>query len=89
MKLAITLTFMLIAFAFAFMVETSDIRNVTGETKTETDSKTIMNGIFESVLIDPEFLALSSKQQLHVLIVMYNIIEGHLKKQGFIGKQMR
>ncbi len=89
MKLAFTLTFMFVAFAFAFMVETSDIRNVRGETKTETDSKTIMNGIFESVLIDPEFLALSSKQQLHVLIIMYNLIDGYIKKQGFFGKQMR
>jgi hypothetical protein len=85
----LVMTFMFIAFAFAFIVETSDIRNGRGETKTQTDSKPIMKGIYQSVLSDPEFLALSSKQQLHVLIVMYNIIEGHLKKQGFIGKQMR
>jgi len=84
MKLAITLTFMLIAFAFAFMVETSDIRNERGE----SEKLTLMD-IIQSVLNDPEFLALSSKQQLHVLIVMYDIIEGHLQKKGFIGKQMK
>ncbi len=89
MKLAITLTFMFIAFAFAFMVETSDMSNGRGKTKTETYSESIMKGIYQSVLNDPEFLALSSKKQLHVLIVMYDIIEGHLQKLSMIGKQMR
>ncbi len=85
MKLVFTLTFMFTAFAFAFMVETSDISNERGE----SNKLTLIDIIIQSVLIDPEFLALSSKQQLHVLIVMYDIIEGHLKKKGFIGKQMK
>jgi hypothetical protein len=84
MKLALTLTFMFTAFAFAFMVETSDIRNERGESK-----KLTLMDIIQSVLNDPEYLALSSKQQLHVLIVMYDILEDHLKKQGFVDKQMK
>ena len=84
MKSVLTLTFMFIAFAFAFMVETSDIRNERGES-----NNSILMDIIQSVLIDPEFLALSSKQQLHVLIVMYDILEGHLQKQDMLGKKMR
>ena len=75
---------MFMAFAFAFMVETSDISNERGE----SEKLTLMD-IIQSVLIDPEYLALSSKQQLHVLIVMYNIIEGHLQKQSMTGKKMK
>jgi hypothetical protein len=84
MKLALTLTFMFTAFAFALMVETSDISNQRGES-----NNSILMDIIQSVLIDPEFLALSSKQQLHVLIVMYDILEGHLQKQAMLGKKMR
>ncbi len=84
MKLALTLTFMFTAFAFAFMVETSDISNERGE----SEKLTLMD-IVQSVLNDPEFLTLSSKQQLHVLIVIYDILEGHLQKQAMLGKKMR
>ena len=83
-KLILTTTIMFMAFAFAFMVETSDISNERGES-----NNSILMDIIQSVLIDPEYLALSSKQQLHVLIAMYDILEGHLKKQGFIDKQMK
>ncbi len=45
--------------------------------------------IIQSILNDPEFLALSNKQQLHVLIVMYNAIEGHYKNIGIADKKKR
>ena len=80
----LVLTFMLMAFSFAFMVETSDISNQRGKT-----NHSILMDIIQRVLNDPEFLALGNKQQLHVLIVMYDAIEGHLQKQAMIGKQMR
>jgi len=82
MKLAFTLTFMFTAFAFAFMVETGDIRN-----ERDKSNNSILMDIIQSVLSDPEFLALSNKQQVHVLIVMYNAIEAHYNKQGFIDKK--
>jgi hypothetical protein len=78
------LTFMFMAFAFAFMVQTSDISNERGE----SEKLTLMD-IILSVLSNPEYLALSNKQKLDVLIVMYDILEGHLKKQGLIGEPMR
>jgi hypothetical protein len=84
MKLIVTITFMFIALSFAFKVETSDISNERGES-----NNSILMDIIQSVLNDPEYFALSSKQQLHVLIVMYNIMEDHLQKQRMIGKQMR
>ena len=77
----LVLTFMLMAFSFAFMVETSDISNQRGKT-----NHSILMDIIQRVLNDPEFLALGNKQQLHVLIAIYNIIEGHYNKQGFNGR---
>jgi len=73
---------MFVAFAFAFMAETTHLSNQRDES-----NNSIMIDIIQSVLNDPEFLALSNKQQLHVLIVMYNAIEAHYNKQGFIDKK--
>ena len=84
MKLILTTTIVLMAFAFAYMVESSQMDNQ----RYESQNASLMD-IIQSILNDPEFLALSNKQQLHVLIAMYNIIEGHLQKQSMIGKQMR
>jgi len=82
MKLILTATFMFVAFAFAFMAETTHLSNQRDES-----NNSIMMDIIQSVLNDPEFLALSNKQQLHVLIVMYNALEAHYNKQGFIDKK--
>ena len=57
----LVLTFMLMAFSFAFMVETSDTSNQ----RDESQNVSLMD-IIQSILNDPEFLALSNKQQLHV-----------------------
>jgi hypothetical protein len=77
MKLIFTTTFMFMAFAVAFMVETS---HVASNERDESKILIFMN-IIQNVLNDPEFLALSSRQQLHVLISIYNIIEGHYKSK--------
>jgi hypothetical protein len=82
MKFLFTTTFMFVTFAFAFMAETTHLSNQ----RDKSENVSLMD-IIQSVLNDPEFLALSSKQQLHVLIVMYNAIEAHYNKQGFIDKK--
>jgi hypothetical protein len=63
-----------IAVSCSNMVETSPIGI----------DQEIMNSISPMALIhliikDPEFLALNSRQQLHVLIAIYNILESHNK----------
>ena len=84
MKLILTTTIVLMAFAFAYMVESSPMGNERGESQNVS-----LMDIIQSILNDPEFLALSNKQKLHVLIAIYDILEGHLKKQGFIDKILR
>ena len=78
MKLILTTTIVLMAFAFAYMVESSPMDNQ----RDESQNASLMD-IIQSILNDPEFLALSNKQQLHVLIVMYDAIEAHYNNQGF------
>ena len=82
MKLILTTTIVLMAFAFAYMVESSPM----GNEREESQNVSLMD-IIQSILNDPEFLALSNKQQLHVLIVMYDAIEAHYNNQGFIDRK--
>jgi hypothetical protein len=84
MKLILTTTIVLMAFAFAYMVESSPMGNERGESQNVS-----LMDIIQSILNDPEFLALSNKQQLHVLILMYNAIEGHYKNMGIADKKKR
>lgn len=46
--------------------------------KKEENTASIMN-IIQSILVDPEFLALDSRKQLHVLIMIYQMLESHYK----------
>ena len=82
MKLILTTTIVLMAFAFA--VESSQTDNERGESQNVS-----LMDIIQSILNDPEFLALSNKQQLHVLILMYNAIESHYKNMGIVNKKKR
>jgi len=47
--------------------------------KEKVSENTLME-IIQSILVDPEFLALSPQKQLHLLIVIYKILENHYKK---------
>ena len=69
MKLIFTTTLICMTLAFAFMAETNHVSNQ----RDESGNLTFME-IIQSILNDPEFLALSSRQQLHVLISIYNVI---------------
>jgi hypothetical protein len=83
MKLIFTTTFMCMVFAYAFMAET---RHIASNERDESGNLSVMD-IIQSILNDPEFLALNSKQQLHVLIIIYDALEAHYKKQGFADKK--
>ncbi len=39
-----------------------------------------MNEILQSILSDPEFLALHARQQLQVLLIIYDMLADHYKK---------
>ncbi len=39
-----------------------------------------LNEILQSILSDPEFLALDSQQQLQVLLIIYDMLADHYKK---------
>ena len=43
--------------------------------------------IIQNILSDPEFLALSSRQQLDVLLIMYNMLNNHLNSRKDMKKR--
>ena len=43
-------------------------------------SESLLMEIIQRILEDPEFMALKSQKQLRLLIVIYSILESHLKK---------
>jgi hypothetical protein len=47
--------------------------------KEKMSENTVMT-IIQSILVDPEFLALNPRKQLHLLIVIYDILENHYKQ---------
>ena len=68
MKL-ITLIFVFLALAFTFEKNTAQ--------KNEANLSTM--DILQSILSDPEFLALRSQEQLRIWLIIYNILESHYK----------
>ncbi len=48
--------------------------------KSEAKSNTM--DIIQSILIDPEFLTLHARQQLHVLIMIHQMLESHYKTKN-------
>ena len=48
--------------------------------KSETKSNTM--DIIQSILVDPEFLALNARQQLHLLIIIHQVLESHYKTKN-------
>jgi hypothetical protein len=44
--------------------------------------------IINAILIDPEYLALNDQQQLRILIIVYNMLERHLKEQNLSNKPL-
>jgi len=62
------------SLTLTFMVE----RTIAQKEKVTRTNPSIMD-VIESILKDPEFLALELKQQLNVLIIIYNMLESHYK----------
>jgi len=46
----------------------------------DNNSNMSLNEILQSILSDPEFLALDSQQQLQVLLTIYDMLVNHYKK---------
>jgi len=46
----------------------------------EDNNNMNMNEILQSILSDPEFLALHARQQLQVLLIIYDMLADHYKK---------
>lgn len=63
----------LIAVSLALMIERSIAVQV------EEENTASLMDIIHSILGDPEFLALDARQQLHVLIMIHQMLESHLK----------
>ena len=50
--------------------------------KNETKQPNLM-GIIEAILNDPEFASLKPQQQLHVLVVVYEMLETYLRRHQY------
>ena len=57
---------------FKFFIKRNDINN---------NNNTSLMSILDAILNDPEFLRLDSKQQLQLLMIIYNMLEAHYKRQ--------
>lgn len=64
----------LISFALIILVQ----KNMAN--KEEKSNLTLMD-VLQNILNDPEFLALNDKQQLRVLIMIYNYLENFYKAE--------
>jgi hypothetical protein len=63
-------------------VKSKDIAN------NQEKPKSLMETL-EAILNDPEFVSLNPQQQLRVLVIMYEILESHLKSQESINTNKR
>ena len=50
--------------------------------KSETKQPNLM-GIIDSILNDPEFLSLKPQQQLHVIVIVYEMLETYLRRHQY------
>ena len=79
MKFILTTSFIVVTFAWlSFMVET----NMANEVKAAAQPTLIMD-VLQSILKDPEFLALDSQQQLQVLIIVHDMLAVFYKSRFF------
>ena len=85
MKFILTTSFIVVTFAWlSFMVET----NMANEVKAAAQPTLIMD-VLQSILKDPEFLALDSQQQLQVLIIVHDMLAVFYKSRFFLKKKIK
>ena len=66
----------------ALMALTVTSRQMVEASVNKEDNHKSMNEILQSILSDPEFLALDSRQQLDVLLTIYDLLENQYKKMA-------
>ena len=64
---------MLICLAALLRVNSQDIHS--------HEQQTTLVDILQAILNDPQFLELSNQDQLRLLVMIYNMLENHLKEQ--------
>ena len=64
---------LLICLAALLRVNSQDIHS--------QEQQTTLVDILQAILNDPQFLELSNQDQLRLLVMMYNMLENHLKEQ--------
>jgi hypothetical protein len=64
---------MLICLAALLSVNSQDIHS--------DEQQTTLVDILQAILNDPQFLELSNQDQLRLLVMIYNMLESHLKEQ--------
>ena len=47
----------------------------------QDEQQTTLMDIFQAILNDPQFLELNNQDQLRLLVMIYNMLESHLKEQ--------
>jgi len=77
--------FNMIAFICIALALTSLIERTKAQ-KEKVENLTLMD-VIQNILNEPEFLALSARQQLDVLLVMYTILDNHLKRSKDMKKR--
>ena len=79
---------MKIAFVILILFAFGSCKASDYETKLEEAPKTTLVQIIQSILIDPEFVALDSKKKLNILVAIYNmLVEQFDKQNGFRQKR--
>ena len=53
------------------------------------EEQTTMMDVLQAILNDPQFLALSNQDQLRLLVLIYTMLENHLKEQQNDVKEKR
>ena len=76
MKISIVILSLL--FVASLMKNVSNTEVVKSPTSYSKNGPSLM-AIIQSILDDPEFLALNTHQQLKILVTIYDMLERHLK----------
>ena len=72
-----------IAFSISlvFIYLATSLRAQVGNTDVATQKMQIVKAIINVILKDPEFVSLQAKQQMRILIIVYDMLEQHFKTQ--------